>query len=261
MAVLNITPDSFSDGGRYNNVADACARADRLVSEGADILDIGGESTRPFADPVPLAEELQRVLPVIAAIRARHPQIPISIDTMKAEVARQALAAGATILNDISACRADEAMASVAAESGVPLIIMHMQGTPKDMQVAPAYDDVIGEVSEFFRERLTALTTAGVAVDQIILDPGIGFGKKLCHNLTLIKHLHRFAEFDRPLLLAHSRKRFLGAITGIEDERQRDVATATVAALACRSGIDMVRVHNVALTRQALLVAEAVAAA
>ena len=261
MAVLNVTPDSFSDGGRFNTVETALAQAKSLVADGADILDIGGESTRPFASPTGLEEELRRVIPTIEAIHSELPTIPISIDTMKAEVARKALAAGATILNDISACRADEGMVKVAAESGAPLIIMHMQGTPQNMQVNPQYDDVVEELLNFFRKCLADLTKAGVSREKIILDPGIGFGKRLEHNLSLIHHLNRFAELHQPILLAHSRKSFLGAITGIKEELQRDFATATVAALACAPWVDMVRVHNVALTREALLVAEAIASA
>lgn len=261
MAILNVTPDSFSDGGRFNTVATSLARAESLIADGADILDIGGESTRPFATPVGLKEELRRVIPPIEAIHSEHPAISISIDTMKAEVARQAIAAGATILNDISACRADEAMVKVAVESNAPLIIMHMQGTPQNMQVNPQYNDVVEELLNFFRKRLASLTNAGVSREKIILDPGIGFGKRLEHNLSLIHHLNRFAELHQPLLLAHSRKSFLGAITGIKEESQRDFATATIAALACAPWVDIVRVHNVGLTREALLIAEAIASA
>ena len=261
MAVLNVTPDSFSDGGQFNTVDTALARARSLIADGADILDIGGESTRPFATPVELQEELRRIIPPIEAIHSEHPATPISIDTMKAEVARQALAAGATFINDISACRADKEMVNVVVKNNAPLIIMHMQGTPQDMQVNPQYDDVVEELLRFFRERLASLTSAGVRREKIILDPGIGFGKRLEHNLSLIHHLNRFAELHQPLLLAHSRKSFLGSVTGIKEKSQRDFATATVAALACAPWVDMVRVHNVALTREALLVAEAIASA
>lgn len=258
MAVLNVTPDSFSDGGKFNTVETALRQADKLIAEGADILDIGGESTRPYSASVELEEELRRVIPAIEAIRGKYDKIPISIDTVKAEVARQSIAAGATIINDISSCRTDENMAAVAAETGVPLVVMHMQGTPSDMQVNPHYDDVVGEVLHFFEERIDTLEKAGIKRDNIILDPGIGFGKRLEHNLSLIKHLDRFTKLHLPLLLAHSRKRFLGLVTGIDEELERDFATATSAALACAPWVDMVRVHNVALTRQALLVAEAV---
>ncbi len=258
MAIINTTPDSFSDGGRFDTVETATKRADELIAEGADILDIGGESTRPGATPVGVDEELQRVIPIVQAIHNKYPKIPISIDTMKAEVAKQAIAAGAGMINDISACRADEQMMTVAAESKLPIIVMHMQGTPANMQINPRYKDVVEDILIFFKERIKTLTAAGIKREQIILDPGIGFGKRLEHNLSLIKNLHRFAELNQPLLLAHSRKRFLGMITGIEKEQERDFATATVAALTCAPWVNIVRVHDVRLTRQALQVAEAV---
>jgi len=260
MGILNVTPDSFSDGGEFADLDTAVSQADRLIEAGADILDIGGESTRPFADPVNSEEELRRVIPVIEAVR-RHHTIPISIDTSKAIVARAALAAGADIINDISALKRDPEMIDVVRETAVPVIIMHMQGTPADMQVKPVYDDVVGEIIEFFRERIDWITGHGVDRSRLIIDPGIGFGKDLEHNLSIIKHLETFAVLELPLLLGHSRKRFLGTITGITAEEERDLATAVVAALSAKKNIAIIRVHNVTATRQALLLAEAIRSA
>ncbi|HBT97356.1 MAG TPA: dihydropteroate synthase [Desulfobulbaceae bacterium] len=260
IGIVNVTPDSFADGGSFFAFEAALAQADRLIAEGADILDIGGESTRPGSDPVPLAEELRRVIPLITAIRKKS-AIPISIDTYKAETARQALAAGANIINDISALRYDSEMTRLVVESGAPVILMHMQGDPKTMQEHPVYEDVVREVGDFFREKVAALTAFGVSKDKIILDPGIGFGKTLSHNLSLLKHLDAFTGLGCRLLLAHSRKRFFGGLTGITEPAERDLPTAVVAALAVAKGISMVRVHNVAATRQALIVTEAIEAA
>ena len=260
MGILNVTPDSFTDGGNFLALDAALAQAEQLIEEGADILDIGGESTRPGADPVPLDEELRRVIPLIQAIRKKS-AIAISIDTYKAETARQALAVGAYIINDISSLRYDAAMAGLVVASGAPIILTHMQGDPKTMQDKPAYADVVREVFDFFCEKIATLTALGVPKEKIILDPGIGFGKTRNHNLSLLKHLDVFAGLGCPLLLAHSRKRFLAGLTGTTDPRERDLPTAVVAALAVAKGISMVRVHNVAATRQALIVAEAIAAA
>jgi dihydropteroate synthase len=258
MGVLNVTPDSFSDGGLFASPHTAIIQAEKLISDGADILDIGGESTRPFADPVGVQEELSRVIPVIEAIRSKF-EIPISIDTMKAEVAEKALEAGAVYINDVSALRADPAMIRVAKNSDVPIIIMHMQGTPQDMQVNPSYGNIVEDILSFLRERIEWITSHGVAKERLIIDPGIGFGKKLHHNLSVLKHLDSFSALGLPVLLAHSRKRFLGEITGIEDELERDLPTAIIAALSSHKKIDLVRVHNVAATRQALKLADAVA--
>lgn len=257
MGVLNVTPDSFSDGGQFATVEAAVQQADTLIAQGADLLDIGGESTRPFADKVGVEEELERVIPVISAIRRKH-TIAISIDTTKAVVATKALEAGATHINDISALRTDPEMIDVVCATNVPLIIMHMQGTPEDMQLNPTYTDVIVEMVDFFAERLDYLQSCGVNKKRIIIDPGIGFGKTRNHNLSILKHLDTFAQFGLPVLLAHSRKRFLGDITGVSQEQDRDLATAVVAALCAGKKIDMVRVHNVAATRQALEVAAAI---
>jgi len=250
MGILNVTPDSFSDGGQFDSTASACSQAEALVVSGADIIDVGGESTRPFAKPVTAQEELNRVIPAISAIRSTH-SVPISIDTTKAEVARQALGAGANIINDISALRKDPAMLSLVQETSVPVIIMHMQGTPVNMQVKPQYDNIIKEIVAFFKERLAWLQDNGVDPQRIILDPGIGFGKILNHNLSILKHLEDFKALGRPLLLGHSRKRFIEDITGLEVE-DRDLPTAVVSALSCAPNVDIIRVHNVAATKQAL---------
>jgi dihydropteroate synthase len=256
MGILNVTPDSFSDGGNHNTYDAALQHADELVSAGADILDVGGESTRPYADPVSLEEELARTIPVIKAIRTTS-SVPISIDTTKAEVARQALLAGADIINDISSLLKDPDMIEVVKETEVPIIIMHMQGTPADMQNRPQYESVVEEVLEFFRERINWMVKQGVARERIIIDPGIGFGKTMAHNLSIIKHLDRFKALDLQVLLGHSRKNFLGLLTGLEAE-QRDLPTAVISALSVQHHVDIVRVHDVVATRQALQVAEAV---
>ena len=260
MGIINVTPDSFSDGGRFHGAQDALAQADALVTVGADILDVGGESTRPYAEPVSCDEELARIIPVIKGIRARHPDLPISIDTAKAEVARQALAAGATMINDVTALAGDPEMIEVVRASDVPLVIMHMRGTPADMQDAPRYQDVVAEICDFFDGRLTWLAEQGVDPERVTIDPGIGFGKTLAHNLAILKHLSAFQRLGRPVLLGHSCKRFIGELTGLEPE-QRDQATAVLSALAVNQGVSIIRVHDVAATRQAVRLAEAVASA
>jgi dihydropteroate synthase len=243
VGIVNVTLDSFSDGGRYLDPADAIAHADTLIEEGAQILDIGGESTRPGAEPVSVAEELRRVLPVIEGVRKRYPNIPISIDTTKAEVARAALDAGASIINDISAGRFDPSMMSLAAERGVPIVLMHMQGTPQTMQRNPTYSDVVNEVFEFLKERIAIAKAHGVTT--VIADVGIGFGKTVDHNITLLRNLSRFRELGVPLYLGLSRKRFLGFVTGVENPLERDVATVIAHALLLHVPIEYIRVHNV----------------
>lgn len=255
MGILNVTPDSFSDGGDFASFEAALAQAERLIADGADILDIGGESTRPFAASVSCEEELRRVIPVIEAVRKKS-AIPISIDTTKAAVAREALRAGADIINDTSALRNDPEMIAVARETHVPVIIMHMQGTPADMQIKPQYDDVVADIIDFFAERIDWVTAHGVARDRLIIDPGIGFGKTIRHNLLILKHLDKLSTFGLPVLLGHSRKRFLGELAGIPAEAERDSVTAVAAAL-CLDKMAIVRVHNVAATRQALQIAAA----
>lgn len=256
MGIINVTPDSFSDGGRYRTREGAVAQADALVAAGADLLDVGGESTRPSAEPVSEEEELRRVIPAILAIRRKY-SLPISIDTSKAEVARQALGAGADMINDVSALRQDPAMIDLVRASTVPVVIMHMQGTPRDMQVEPHYQDVVAEIIVFFRERLSWLQGQGVDCRRIILDPGVGFGKTLAHNLIILKNLSALAVLGQPILLGHSRKRFLGDITGRE-VAERDLATAVVSALAVMQGVSIVRVHDVLASRQAIQIAEAI---
>ena len=258
MGVVNVTPDSFSDGGRHDDPARAVAHGLALVEEGADVLDIGGESTRPGAELVSVEDELARVLPVIAGPAART-QTPISIDTRKPEVARAAVAAGASIWNDVAALTFSPESLETAADLGVDIVLMHAQGDPKTMQAAPRYDDVAAEVAAFLSERIDAAVAAGVDRDRLIVDPGIGFGKTLEHNLALLKNLHKFKELGRPVLLGASRKRFIAALDrdGPADDR---LGGSLAAALAGRAaGVDFVRVHDVAATRQAFAVAAAIA--
>ncbi|MFA5111696.1 MAG: dihydropteroate synthase [Desulfobaccales bacterium] len=259
MGVLNVTPDSFADGGRFFDHPAALAQARSLVAAGADILDIGGESTRPFADPVPLSEELRRVVPVIEAI-APDLTIPISIDTYKAEVARAALDAGAAVINDISALRFDPRMAPLAAEYQAPVILMHMQGTPRDMQRQPHYEDLLGEIKAFFRERLNFAVSQGIPRDLLVLDPGIGFGKTGEHNLEILNRLDEFLDLGYPLLIGPSRKAFIGRITGQPAGEERDIGTLAALAVAVLRGARLVRTHNVAYARQFLAVLDAIRA-
>lgn len=255
MGVLNVTPDSFSDGGRFNSLDKAVAQAENLVAEGADIIDIGGESTRPFSEPVSAEDEIQRVVPVIEKIAGRL-KVPISIDTTKTEVARQALNAGADIINDISAMRLEPSMGVLAAEMGVPVILMHMQGTPKTMQVTPQYDDLMGEIIGFLNDAIGRAQAAGIPRDRIIVDPGIGFGKTFTHNLTLINRLSALKALDAPILVGPSRKAFIRHILKSSGDdalapQHPDVATGNqaVVAGAVLNGAHLVRVHDVAQTR------------
>jgi dihydropteroate synthase len=256
MGILNVTPDSFSDGGRFFSNSTFAAQIDIMVESGADIIDVGGESTRPFAKPVSIEDELARVLPAIRLIRQRA-TIPISIDTTKAEVARKALDEGADIINDISALRFDQDMISLVRESGVPVIIMHMKGTPSDMQVDPHYDDVVAEIKDFFKERLAWAAENGVPAKRFIIDPGIGFGKTVEHNLSILKRVTEFSELRCPVLIGHSRKAFIGKLLGTEVDK-RDVATAAVSALCAAKGVSILRVHDVEKTVQAVRIAEAI---
>ncbi|QJA06922.1 dihydropteroate synthase [Thermosulfurimonas marina] len=256
MGILNVTPDSFSDGGLYYDLEAALRRAERLLAEGADILDVGGESTRPFAEPVPEEEELRRVIPVIEEIRRRFPEIPLSIDTYKARVAEEALSAGADLVNDVSALRFDPRMSEVIARRRPPVILMHMKGTPQTMQLDPTYEDLLGEIRAFLEERARLVESLGVPREGIILDPGIGFGKTFEHNLTLIRACKLFKEIGYPVLYGPSRKAFLGEILG-KEARERDLGTAAVVAYLALQGADLVRVHNVGLCREVLKVLEA----
>jgi len=256
MGILNVTTDSFSDGGRFADYDRALARAFELISAGADILDVGGESTRPGSDPVPLAVEIERVTPIIRAVRESS-DIAISIDTTKSEVALQALSAGADIINDISSLQFDPGMARVAAESGAPLILMHMLGTPRTMQINPVYESVISEIIEFLEERMRFAARNGVERSQIIIDPGIGFGKTVAHNLHIIRNLDTLSCMGRPILLAVSRKRFIGSVIG-RTEGEREVGTAIANAFGIAAGAHILRVHDVAFHNEAIRMAEAV---
>lgn len=244
MGILNTTPDSFSDGGKFDAPTAAIAHARNMISEGAAIIDVGGESTRPGASPVSADEETRRTVPVIRAIRAEWDGL-ISIDTTKASVAREALAAGADIINDVSGLTADPEMAALCAASDCGIVVMHMQGTPPDMQDAPAYSDVVAEIRCFFRERLKTLVSLGIAPSRICFDPGIGFGKSLEHNLDLLRHLPNLAPAGHPLLLGVSRKSFLAKITSASEPQDRDAPTAAITALARSQGIMLHRVHDV----------------
>ena len=258
MGIVNVTPDSFSDGGRFLKADVAIAHGLRLVSEGADIIDVGGESSRPNAAPVPESEELQRVLPVIEGL-ADETLVPISVDTSKPNVAREALEAGASIVNDIAANRSDSIMWRVVAEAGAGYVCMHMRGTPQTMQANPVYEDVVQEVRDFFFERIQRLQDCGIGRDQLILDPGIGFGKTLDHNLELLHSVHGFLEFERPLLLGISRKSFMGKLLGVETSERLPAALAC-ACLAVQAGVQIIRAHDVAETVQALRMTEAILA-
>ena len=256
MGILNVTPDSFSDGGCYLDPERAVARGEELVAEGAEVIDIGGESTRPGAAPVDEAEELRRVIPVVRALAAKTRAL-ISVDTRKAGVARAALDAGASIINDIEANRSDTGLWKTVAATGAGYVLMHMQGSPGTMQVAPRYDDVVAEVGAFFRERLARLHEAGVRAEQVLLDPGIGFGKTLEHNLALLRDLRVLSSAGRPTLLGVSRKSFIGRLFGSEEPQQRLGASLACALWAAGSGAASVfRVHDVAVTVQALRMRE-----
>jgi len=273
MGIVNVTPDSFSDGGQYAEAADAIAHGRRLLSDGADLLDIGGESTRPGAEPVAAAEELARVLPVIEGLRALEPSAVLSIDTTKAAVAERAIAAGATIVNDISAGQSDPAMLALVAELGVRFIGMHKRGRPADMQADPRYADVIGEVTTHLRERVAACVAAGIAPERIQVDPGIGFGKRLEHNLALLGRLGELRSLGLPLVVGVSRKSFISHITGSEDPtdfrglhrtdqpNQRIGGSIAGALASAAAGAAVLRVHDVRTTREALEVSRAIASA
>ncbi len=243
MGVLNVTPDSFSDGGRYLDPDAAVKHALEMVEEGADLIDIGAESSRPGAEPVSEAEELHRLIPVVQEV-CRHVSVPVSVDTTKAAVARAAIEAGAAVVNDISAGQADPAMTGVVAEAGAGLVLMHRQGTPQTMQRAPQYGSVVDDVRDFLRGRMQAAEQAGIAAEQILLDPGIGFGKNLEHNLTLLAGLDAFQSLGRPILVGVSRKAFIGEVLGRRTD-DRLMGTAAAVAAALLRGAGMVRVHDV----------------
>ena len=257
MGIVNVTPDSFFDGGRFCDPQRAVAHALRLVEEGADLLDIGAESTRPGALPVDEQEERRRLVPVVAAV-AKAVSVPISVDTSKAEVAKAAIDAGAIMVNDVTALRGDSAMVGVVAQAGVALVLMHMQGTPDIMQHAPRYDDVVGEVAQFLAERVRYAIDQGVARDRIVVDPGIGFGKTLGHNLDLLANLRVFAELGYPVLVGPSRKGFIGQLTD-QSVEARGWGTAGVVALAVEQGANILRVHDVGPMKDVAKVAGAIA--
>ena len=256
MGILNITPDSFSDGGLYLEHERAIAHGLELIESGADIIDIGGESTRPGADPVPLEEELHRVIPVIEGIR-KESDVMISVDTYKAQVAEAALAAGAGMINDISALRFDEEMIDVLLKHDVPIVLMHMQGTPRTMQEDPQYNNVVSDIIEFLRERIAAATAAGIPRERLIVDPGIGFGKLLQHNLEILRRLDELRALGRPILIGPSRKSFIGQLTGAPVE-ERLPGTIASLVLGIMKGADIIRVHDVREARQAVQVADAI---
>ena len=255
MGIVNVTPDSFSDGGRFADPGAALEQALRLEAEGADLLDVGGESTRPYATPVETAEELRRVAPVVKAVAAAS-RLPISIDTSKAAVARAALDAGAEIINDVTGLEGDAQMLALARHSGAGVCVMHMQGTPATMQDDPSYGEVVEEVADYLRRRRDALIAAGLDPARICLDPGIGFGKTHQHNLTLLSRCGRFHELGCPLLVGHSRKGFIAKVLGDRD-RDRLAGSVGVALSLARQGVQIIRVHDVAPIREALLLFEA----
>ena len=258
MGIVNVTPDSFSDGGAHAGTAAAVAHALRLIEEGADLIDIGGESTRPGAVEVSVEEELRRVIPVLEALAPRV-QVPLGIDTSKPEVMRAAVAAGAGLINDVHALRREGAL-QAASELGVPVVLMHMQGEPGSMQAAPHYDDVVGEVHRFLAERIFACEMAGIDRKKLLVDPGFGFGKTTSHNLELLARLQRFTELGVPVLAGLSRKRSIGDLTGRDVPAERVHGSVAAHLIAAQRGAKIVRVHDVAATVDALKVWEATAA-
>jgi len=258
MGIVNVTPDSFSDAGEAFSAVRAAERALRLLEEGADVIDVGGESTRPGADPVPVGEEIRRVVPAIREILAERPEAVVSVDTYRSETAEAALEAGALMVNDITALRGDPRMARLVAEAGCGVVLMHMRGTPKTMQRDPRYEDVVGEVREFLAGRAEAAVAAGVDPGCILLDPGIGFGKTLEHNLALLGRLDAIAGVGFPVLVGTSRKGFLGKITGAQSPKERVFGTVATSVLAYGRGAFAFRVHDVRANREALRVAAAV---
>jgi dihydropteroate synthase len=256
MGILNVTPDSFSDGGLYFKKEKAIEHGLRLISEGADIVDVGGESTRPGSDPIPVEEELRRILPVISGLR-KHTKSLISVDTSKSEVALAAIQEGADIINDISAFRNDPKMISVAIKTGAPVILMHMKGTPKTMQRKPRYENVLVEIKSFLEKKIESAVANGMNREKIIIDPGIGFGKRFEDNLTLIRNLNDFATLDQPILVGISRKSFIGKILDLPPG-EREEGTLASAIISVIQGAHILRVHEVAPVKRAILVAETI---
>lgn len=256
MGIVNTTPDSFYDGGRFYEKEKAVEHALRLAEEGAEIIDIGGESSRPGAQPVSEEEELRRVIPVIEGLRRRS-GIPISVDTYKSKVAEKAIEAGANIVNDISALRMDRRMVEVVKKYKVAIVLMHMQGTPSTMQVNPSYEDVLKEIFDFLKERVDFASRNGIAFERIIIDPGIGFGKRLEHNLLILRHLERFKALNRPVLIGVSRKSFIGQILNLPEEERLE-GTISAICLSIMKGANILRVHDVKEVRRAVEVAKAI---
>ncbi|MBF0317898.1 MAG: dihydropteroate synthase [Nitrospirae bacterium] len=259
MGILNVTPDSFSDGGRFLNKTSAVERAVEMAAQGADVIDIGGISTRPGSDTVDVQEELNRVIPVVEALSGRI-DIPVSVDTYRAVVAEAALSAGATVVNDISAMQFDPEMASVVAKGGAVIVLMHIKGTPKDMQLNPVYEDVVEEVCAYLRERIDVAQKAGIAPSRIIIDPGLGFGKTLEHNLTLVNNLARLKALGYPVLIGPSRKAFVGHITNVAAPKDRIMGSAAAVAVSVYNGASIVRVHDVREMVQVVRAVEAIKA-
>jgi dihydropteroate synthase len=258
MGVLNVTPDSFYDGGRYHRFHDAVAQALRMAEDGADIIDVGGESTRPYSDPLSLDEELKRVIPVIETL-SKELEIPISIDTYKSEVAVRALEAGAAIVNDISAMRFDPAIGKVVAAAGVPIVLMHMKGTPQNMQSNPTYKDLLGEITGFLQEAADQALSMGIQRELIIIDPGIGFGKSFDDNLVILRDLWRFSSLGHPILVGTSNKSFIGHVLGAPVE-SRDTGTMATIAVAVMNGAHIVRAHNVRAAKETVAIIDAIKA-
>lgn len=256
MGIINATPDSFYSGSRVNDIKSAVTKALKMIEDGADILDIGGESTRPGSDPVSEQEEIERVVPVIEEIRSLNEDVLISVDTYRAKTAEAAIMAGADIINDISAMKFDRDMVQVAKKYNVPIILMHTKGTPKEMQKNPQYKDVVSELKDFFTERLEYCNKNGISGDKVIIDPGVGFGKLYEHNIELIKKIDEFHEFDLPILLAVSRKSSIGTALGNVPPEDRLEGTIAVSCFAAMNNIEMVRVHDVLENKRALTMIE-----
>jgi dihydropteroate synthase len=258
VGILNVTPDSFSDGGNFLDPDAAAEHAVAMLDEGAEILDVGGESTRPGSEPVSQEEEIRRVVPVLERILASRPEAVVSVDTYRAGTATAALEAGARLINDVTALRGDPRMATVVKEAACPVILMHMQGEPKTMQEEPHYEDVVREVRDFLGERAEYTVAAGVRPENVIVDPGIGFGKNLEHNLALLRNLDAVVDLGFPVLIGASRKTFIGRITGAQEARERVFGTVATTVLAYQQGVTFFRVHDVRANREALAVAESV---
>ena len=257
MGIVNVTPDSFSDGGMLSDAAAAVKHGLRLLEEGADVVDVGGESTRPGSDPVSVAEELERVLPVVEGLRREAPEALLSVDTRKADVARASIAAGAHVVNDVGA-GADPGMFDAVASTGAGLVLMHMRGEPKTMQEDPVYEDVVAEVRVFLGERIEAAIAAGIPRDRLCADPGIGFGKTTEHNLAVLRSIASFRDLGVPILVGASRKRFLGELSGTDDPTDRLDGSVAAAVWSASQGVELVRVHDVGPTVRALRVVDAI---